>query len=166
MLVTVAIVGAACKYFEGVWGSIELAKFVVIVNVTSALVSVIFQVFIYALTFDTSILYVTLYHWACLIPTRRAPRYESYVNGHIALILAFTAALKQLIPEQVLFSLEPVRLRAKDVPALAVSLALLATILTGHFLLAVFSLTGFYSGWAYLRFFQVREGLFLQQLKT
>ncbi|PWN49593.1 DUF1751-domain-containing protein [Violaceomyces palustris] len=139
-LVSLFALPLAGRYLERQWGAIELFKFSAIVIVGSNLIAWGLALLLFAVLRKESLIYATQYH------------------GLEALQVAFLVALTQVIPEhQVQLLKGAVKLRVKDLPMLYVTFSNVACIIgfTSPFILIQF---GWLLSWAYLRFFQVKEG--------
>jgi membrane associated rhomboid family serine protease len=75
----------AGKLIEPLWGTREMLYFFVIVNLSAAILSVGYYLFLYAVTFDPSILFDVTIHG---------------LSGYIA---AVSVAVRQIMPDHVLF---------------------------------------------------------------
>lgn len=121
----------AVRYFEKVWGSREIAKFLVIVSTMSNLLSSVFVILV----------------------SPQASR-ES-CGGCFSLVAAFLVAAKQLLPEHNMkFFRGVVLLRVKHVPFIVLSVFLVVGLIVRSCYPAVNLYTSFFVGWMYLRFFQ------------
>lgn len=130
------------RYMEQIWTRTELLKFVAIVNVGSALLTLITSLFFYAGSFDMTYLY------------------ETPIYGLWGLFMAFLVVFKQVVPEHQIRLFQGVlTFRVKRLPLAAFIFATLIHVLFRQFTLFYLTLYGFVSSWIYLRFYRVQDGL-------
>ncbi|KAF2070929.1 hypothetical protein CYY_007753 [Polysphondylium violaceum] len=139
-IINIIILLFSGQYLEPIWGSQEFLKFIAVVNFFSGLFTFIFYLFGYILIGNENFLYRT------------------YVCGFSGIILAFSVALKQLIPEQE-FQFFFITLRIKYLASLLVLLNILFSLLGIQSRSLPFVLFGFLISWVYLRFYQKKGGV-------
>eukprot|EP00050_Salpingoeca_kvevrii_P020886 m.103638 g.103638 ORF g.103638 m.103638 type:complete len:357 (-) comp9071_c0_seq1:106-1176(-) len=128
------------KIYEPLWGSIEFLKFIGIVNFFSCLATTCTFLFIYTVTFSLDVLF-------------------SQFDGMVAVLIAFTVAMKQAFPQRTMrvgaITLES-RLLPISVVVLLLVLMSLRVIPVAHALLGVY---GWLFSWLYLRFYQHHDNM-------
>ncbi|EGC37228.1 hypothetical protein DICPUDRAFT_97329 [Dictyostelium purpureum] len=128
------------KHLEPIWGSKEFIKFIAIVNFFSGVCSFFFFIFLYIFS---NVFYA----------------YETNVCGFSGVIIGFSVAAKQLIPEQEL-ALLFLKVRAKWLPSIFILIRLVLFLFVGFsdksFTLVLF---GVLVAWVYLRFYQLKGGV-------
>ncbi|ANB11725.1 hypothetical protein AWJ20_4546 [Sugiyamaella lignohabitans] len=144
LLATVTLIYGG-RYCENIWGSTELARFLIIMTAVPNLIAYVF---------------LSVMHW--LVYRNRSveddPSLDSFketVCGTTAVVAAFLVAFKQLVPEHMIVMFKGrIRLRVKRLPFLFVTSNTLAGIL-GYDLFAYMAWIGFLTSWIYLRFIRI-----------
>lgn len=143
MVFSVGTLLVAGKYLESFWGTREFVKFVLLVNVASALGCVIWTVGSFVLRFS---------ELPVILP-------DIPYGGFGGVISAFAVAGKQLVPEYEtpIFGFIPARMRHMPLVLLFSNFAwhLLGFPASSY----SFVVTGTFTAWIYLRYFQLRPGL-------
>ncbi|KAK9475641.1 eukaryotic integral membrane protein-domain-containing protein [Lipomyces japonicus] len=125
----------AARYCERIWGSVELARFLALVTIVPNLVTFILYILAFVFTGNTDYEFVTIF-------------------GGVAIQSAFLVAFKQLVPEHTVVLFRGiVKIRVKHFPALFLLINTIFGIL-GARINAVFTWTGFFTSWVYLRFYR------------
>ncbi|KAK9457808.1 eukaryotic integral membrane protein-domain-containing protein [Dipodascopsis uninucleata] len=126
----------AAKYCERVWGSAELAKFLVIVSIIPNFL--VFTVFIVIYVFTKN------------------PDYEFIsIYGSVALQAGFLVAFKQLVPEHVVVLFRGMmKIRVKQLPMFFLILNIVIGFM-GAYVNMLLAISGFFVSWLYLRFYRV-----------
>ncbi|BFZ58181.1 hypothetical protein PYCC9005_005243 [Savitreella phatthalungensis] len=138
-VLTTAIAG---RYLERAWGSRELFKYYVVVGCLSTLVCFVFTFIVYAIT-------------------RKSRVAAAPISGDPHLQVATFIALKQLVPEhRVALLRNRIKFRLKRVPFAHLSfICLYCSIWEHDYDQAALAVIGFFTGWAYLRYFKVHADL-------
>jgi len=137
VIVDVVTVGLCGKLIEPLWGTKEMLCFFGIVNFSVAILSVSYYLFVYALTFDPSLLFDVQIHG---------------LSGYIA---AVSVAVRQVMPDHVLLRTPLGKLTNRNIPltVLIVSIITWAIGLLEGSYCTMFA-SGILTSWIYLRFYQ------------
>ncbi|KAJ3330135.1 hypothetical protein HDU76_006367 [Blyttiomyces sp. JEL0837] len=131
----------SAKYFEQVWGSNELFRYVGIINVGALVLATATVLLEYMLTLNAALLFSTP------------------INGLLAVVMGFLVAFKQTVPEHSLNLMQTFSIRVKHIPSIVISVYALLFVLrivnTGFFLV----LYGAIVSWVYIRFFKSQDGI-------
>ncbi|KAK9464882.1 eukaryotic integral membrane protein-domain-containing protein [Lipomyces arxii] len=144
LVATLATLFYGARYCERVWGSRELAKFLLLVS--SIPNFVVFIIFIVA-----------------FVITKNANYQFTTISGGLALQSGFLVAFKQLVPEHTIVLFRGIiKIRVKHLPALYLLTSTVFGFL-GQPVNALLSWSGFFTAWIYLRFYRtlVSGGEFL-----
>eukprot|EP01113_Clastostelium_recurvatum_P016306 TRINITY_DN1929_c0_g1_i1.p1 TRINITY_DN1929_c0_g1~~TRINITY_DN1929_c0_g1_i1.p1 ORF type:complete len:351 (-),score=63.07 TRINITY_DN1929_c0_g1_i1:939-1943(-) len=138
-LINAALVLLFGKYLEPIWGPAEFLRFVTLVNTISGVMVMLFLIFMYAVTMN--------------------PYYLYNVNlcGFAGVLMAFTVALKQLVPEQEVSVFVALSMRAKTLPILSLVISITLFLLGFQSKSLPHTICGMVVSWCYLRFYQ-RKG--------
>ncbi|KAK9390524.1 eukaryotic integral membrane protein-domain-containing protein [Lipomyces mesembrius] len=140
LLIAIATLYYGARYCERVWGTRELAKFLIIVSVIPNVIVFILYILAFVITGNTDVEFTT-------------------ICGGVALQSAFLVAFKQLVPEHTVILFRGIiKIRVKHFPALFL---LINTIfgLLGARVTALLTWSGFFTSWVYLRFYRVSNVL-------
>lgn len=136
-VVTLLLVG---KLLEPLWGAMEMLIFFFVVNCGVAFASAIFYYFLYMVTFNDELLF------------------QVHIHGLAGYIAGVTVAVKQVMPDHILWRSPVGKLTNRNVP--------LCVFLMSFVLWAVGAVEGSYCtmfgsglviGWIYLRFYQIHS---------
>lgn len=137
VVVDIVTVGLCGKLIEPLWGAKEMLYFFCLVNMSVAVLSVGYYLFLYAVTFDPGMLFDVKIHG---------------LSGYLA---AVSVTVKQIMPDHVLMRTPMGKLTNRNVP--------LAVLLASIIMWAIGFLEGTYctmfaagivTSWVYLRFYQ------------
>ncbi len=125
------------KMLEPLWGTNECVLFYFIITVSVAIATSFFYLFLFAVTFDEHFLF------------------DINIHGLASLLGGFMVAIKQIMPDTIIFDLSFVRIRQDHLPLLMVLFSTLLFIvgLTDRNYAIMLTL-GVFISWIYLRFFQ------------
>jgi len=125
------------RMLEPLWGMYECVQFYFIITVLVALSTSFFYLTAFALTFDELLLF------------------DVKIHGLGGLLGAFCVAIKQIMPDTIIFNVSFMRLRQDHLPLMLIFVSIIVSLvkITG-FQYAVMVTFGVYIGWLYLRFFQ------------
>ncbi|KAJ3031859.1 UNVERIFIED_CONTAM: hypothetical protein HDU68_011618 [Siphonaria sp. JEL0065] len=132
----------AGRYFERVWGTRELVKFILLVNTLSAVLS----------TFTVFFEFIASQQNEDLL-------YKTYIGGMLGLLSAFLVAFKQAIPEHSLSIAGAISIRVKNLPSIAFASFLTLFILRIVHVDAFMVFYGITVSWIYIRFFKYHDGI-------
>lgn len=131
----------ASKLIEPLWGPVEIAKYFAIVNISVAFGT-------------TSVLLVA---YAILIQFAEDPEsvFELKFSGFTGFNSALFVAVKQILPDDVIFKTPVGKVKNTHLPALIILIfSILTVVRLASPVYLIMCLTGVFSGWIYLRFFQ------------
>ncbi|KAF9015629.1 eukaryotic integral membrane protein-domain-containing protein [Cyathus striatus] len=139
-IATIIFVPAALKYLERLWGSIEIAKFIVVSIVASNVIAFGFN-------------------WIEFIATKNADMflYGMRYHGQMALQIAILVAFTQLIPEHQVQVLGVIKARVKSLPMAYLTLSTVLCFV-GFQCPWIIIQFGWFVGWIYLRFYKKNSG--------
>jgi len=137
VVVDIITVGLCGKLIEPLWGSREMFVFFGIVNVAVVIFCVSYYLFLYAITFDPTILF------------------EVRIHGLSGYIAAVSVSVRQIMPDHVLVRTPIGKITNRNVPlsVLLFSIVLWAIGLLEGTFCTMFT-AGILSSWVYLRFYQ------------
>lgn len=138
VILNICVFVSSNRFMEPVWGTWEFVKFIMIVNASSYIISLLILFVGFILLKEEGFLY--------------AP----FCGGH-GLIAGIFVALKQLIPDHViLHTLTPFRVRHLPILSFVLSMVFTIARLTSTRYLTI-NMAGLATAWIYLRYFQVHE---------
>uniref|UniRef100_A0A915AA31 Transmembrane protein 115 n=1 Tax=Parascaris univalens TaxID=6257 RepID=A0A915AA31_PARUN len=130
----------ASSVIEPLWGAVELARYFAIVQVMSSLLITLVSFMSYVLLKDYTLFYYV------------------QVCGSSTLCAALYVAIKQFLPDSILFTTPVARIKNNHLPACALLVAcLLAGVGAIRAIAALQIMLGIQLGWIYLRFYQSHE---------
>ncbi|KAI9340881.1 eukaryotic integral membrane protein-domain-containing protein [Obelidium mucronatum] len=133
----------AGRYFERVWGTRELAKFIFLVNTLSTVLST-----------------VTVFFEFVASQQNEDLLYKTYIGGMLGLLSAFLVGFKQAIPEHSLNLMgSAVSIRVKNLPSIAFVSFLVLLIFRVVHVDAFMVFYGITVSWIYIRFFKYHDGI-------
>jgi len=134
---TVVLVG---KLIEPLWGALEMMTFFFIVNIGVAVLSAFFYYILYMATFNTELLF------------------EVHIHGLSGYLAGVSVAVKQIMPDHVLFRTSLGKFTNRNIPLSVFSLTFIMWaigMVEGSYC-TMFG-TGLVVSWIYLRFYQVHS---------
>lgn len=139
-IATLVFVPAALKYLERLWGSVEIAKFIVVSIVASNIIAFGFN-------------------WIEFIATGNADLflYGMRYHGQMALQIALLVAFTQLIPEHQVQVMGVIKTRVKSLPMAYLTLSTVLCFV-GFQCPWIIIQFGWFVGWIYLRFYKKNAG--------
>ncbi|KAK9248512.1 eukaryotic integral membrane protein-domain-containing protein [Lipomyces tetrasporus] len=136
LLIALATLYYGARYCERVWGTRELARFLLIVSVIPNVIVFVLYILGFAITRNTDVEFTT-------------------ICGGVALQSAFLVAFKQLVPEHTVILFRGIiKIRVKHFPALFLLINSIFGLLGAH-VTALLTWSGFFTSWVYLRFYRV-----------
>lgn len=140
LLITVLNTLVSIRYFEKVWGSKEIAKFLIVLSSITNLLTAVIVIMITAIASTSKANLEAL---------------QGSFGGSFSLIVGFIVAFKQIVPEHnLIFFRGTFHLRVKHVPFISVILLLLASLARKSYYPVLNSVISFVVAWVYLRFYQ------------
>lgn len=136
LIINLLVLLLASKEFDALWGSIEVVRFVMIVNFLTGIAIFLITILLFAFTTNEDWLYST--HWC----------------GSSGMLAMFTVAMKQMFPEREIRVFGALPLRAKYFPSIVALIAILLLISGMDLTATPFAIFGVYFSWLYLRFWQ------------
>ncbi|XP_013390216.1 transmembrane protein 115 [Lingula anatina] len=137
VLIDIAVVFLCGKLLEPLWGALELLIFFMVVNVGTALISSLVYIIVYLASRQPDFLF------------------ETYIHGLAGFIGGFTVAVKQMMPDHVLFLSPFGKLRNNHIPVLLLVVTVILRVagaLEGPY--PIMYTAGLLTSWIYLRFYQ------------
>ncbi|KAK9366518.1 eukaryotic integral membrane protein-domain-containing protein [Lipomyces kononenkoae] len=136
LLIAIATFYYGAKYCERVWGSRELAKFLLIVSGIPNFIVFLLYILAFVITGNTDVVFTT-------------------ICGGVALQSAFLVAFKQLVPEHTVILFRGIiKIRVKHFPALFLLINTIFGLFGAH-VAALLAWSGFFTSWIYLRFYRI-----------
>ncbi|KAK9240323.1 eukaryotic integral membrane protein-domain-containing protein [Lipomyces kononenkoae] len=136
LIIAIATLYYGARYCERVWGSRELAKFLLIVSVIPNVIVFLLYTLAFVITRNTDVEFTT-------------------ICGGVALQSAFLVAFKQLVPEHTVILFRGIiKIRVKHFPALFLLINTVFGLLGAH-VTALLTWSGFFTSWVYLRFYRI-----------
>ncbi len=125
------------KMLEPLWGIYECVQFYFIITIVVAITTSFYYLTAFALTFNELLLF------------------DVKIQGLGGLLGGFCVAIKQIMPDTVIFNFSFMRIRQDHLPLMLILFSLIVCLLnlTGFHYFVMVSF-GVYFGWIYLRFFQ------------
>jgi membrane associated rhomboid family serine protease len=125
------------RMLEPLWGIYECVQFYFIITVVVAISTSFFYLTAFAVTFNELLLF------------------DVKIHGLGGLLGGFCVAIKQIMPDTIIFNVSFMRLRQDHLPLMLILLSVIVSLIkiTG-FQYPVMVTFGVYIGWLYLRFFQ------------
>ncbi|KAH7908004.1 eukaryotic integral membrane protein-domain-containing protein [Hygrophoropsis aurantiaca] len=140
LVITLLVVPASLRYFERLWGSIEVLKFIVVCVTLSNVIAFAFN-------------------WIEFVATRNADifLYGMQYHGQMALFVGLLVAFTQIIPEHQVQILGVIKARVKTLPMAYLTFSTVMTFIGFQcpYILIQF---GWFVSWIYLRFYKRNSG--------
>ncbi|XP_059472439.1 transmembrane protein 115 [Neocloeon triangulifer] len=137
LLIDVLTLVLCGKLIEPLWGLVEMLIFFGVVNLSVAVLSAFFYLFLYMCTSNTELLF------------------EVHIHGLAGYIAALSVAVKQIMPEHLVFRSPIGKITNRNIPLSVLGLSLilyLIGLIEGTY--PTMYACGFLVSWTYLRFYQ------------
>ncbi|CAB3361793.1 Hypothetical predicted protein [Cloeon dipterum] len=137
LLIDVLTLVLCGKLIEPLWGLVEMLIFFGVVNLSVAVLSAFFYLFLYMCSSNTELLF------------------EVHIHGMAGYIAALSVAVKQIMPEHLVFRSPIGKITNRNIPLCVLGLSLilyLVGLIEGTY--PTMYACGFLVSWTYLRFYQ------------